>query len=426
MAIKSIVIIKIIFLTFLIVTYQSICSFFIREIPVKSFQQNEISILKEIIYFEHNFNLNLSTNEYEEFRAINSQNKLIDDNIIFLKPKNPEITVIMTIYNQANCFYICLRSIQNQTIKNIEIIIVDDCSSDNSTEIIKQYQKEDPRIILLKHYSNKGKIKARSDGIRKAKGKYITIIDGDDSFIHKDILNNSLYIAKKAHLDVVEFQMGRYKNSSFIGRTKNYPKLNLTYIVKQPELRTKFIFENESYPNDFINRAICGKLIKKELFDQMLKDVGVEYFNDYINIAEDTIMAISLLHLANSYYLMKELGYYYSLDKKKSTFPKLKKKICKHTNLIKDFSFFKYMKFLIGKIKNNEKEQLMAYKEITTTVNYNYYFNRFNMKNQHLEILFFIFNKTLEFDFLQQEQKAHILELKDKAIKKINIESIRL
>ena len=172
MAIKSIVIIKIIFLTFLIVTYQSICSFFIREIPVKSFQQNEISILKEIIYFEHNFNLNLSTNEYEEFRAINSQNKLIDDNIIFLKPKNPEITVIMTIYNQANCFYICLRSIQNQTIKNIEIIIVDDCSSDNSTEIIKQYQKEDPRIILLKHYSNKGKIKARSDGIRKAKGKY--------------------------------------------------------------------------------------------------------------------------------------------------------------------------------------------------------------------------------------------------------------
>ena len=60
----------------------------------------------------------------------------------------------------------------------------------------------------------------------------------------------------------------------------------------------------------------------------------------------------------------------------------------------------------------------MAYKEITTTVNYNYYFNRFNMKNQHLEILFFIFNKTLEFDFLKKEQKAHILELKDKAIKK--------
>ena len=55
------------------------------------------------------------------------------------------------MYNQAHCIYKGLRSVQNQSIKNIEIIIVDDCSLDNSIELIKEYQKEDPRIILISH-----------------------------------------------------------------------------------------------------------------------------------------------------------------------------------------------------------------------------------------------------------------------------------
>ena len=83
-----------------------------------------------------------------------------------------------------------MRSVQNQSLKNIEIIIIDDCSLDNTTEIITQYMKEDERIIYLKHESNDGKIKSRSDGVRIAKGKYITIIDGDDSLSNKNILYN--------------------------------------------------------------------------------------------------------------------------------------------------------------------------------------------------------------------------------------------
>ena len=61
---------------------------------------------------------------------------------------------------------------------------------------------EDKRIIYLKHDNNDGKIKSRSDGIRIAKGKYITIIDGDDALSNSNILNNSLIIAKIANLDI--------------------------------------------------------------------------------------------------------------------------------------------------------------------------------------------------------------------------------
>ena len=82
-----------------------------------------------------------------KFVRIND-NKLIKGNVKFKKSINPDITVIITIYNQAHCIHKCLRSVQNQSLKNLEIIIIDDCSLDNSIEIIKNYQKEDERIIL--------------------------------------------------------------------------------------------------------------------------------------------------------------------------------------------------------------------------------------------------------------------------------------
>ena len=62
------------------------------------------------------------------------------------------------MYNQAHHIHKGLRSVQNQSLKNIEIIIVDDCSLDNSTEVIKEYQKEEPRIILISHDTNKGEV----------------------------------------------------------------------------------------------------------------------------------------------------------------------------------------------------------------------------------------------------------------------------
>lgn len=91
---------------------------------------------------------------------------------------------------------------------------------------------------------------------------------------------------------------------------------------------------NHNYPLDFVNRAIWGKLIKKKLFKQILEDIGYEYTNDFINFAEDTIMVISLFHLAKSYYLMKEVGYLYTFYQKEKKIHKLENKVCKTINKI--------------------------------------------------------------------------------------------
>ena len=373
----------------LILTYISPYYFF--EIINKniSVKDNEnITILEDIINFEKQFYQNLSTEIYDEFRVINLKNKLIEEDIKFVKYINPIITVIMTVYNQAHCLHACLRSIQNQSLKNLEIIIIDDCSTDNTVEVIKKYQKEDPRIILIEHDSNDSPMKSRSDGIRKASGKYITIMDGDDAFLHKDILKNSLYIANKGNIDVIEFNHAMYNEGHFEQVAQFFYKLNLTNIIYQPELRNIFIDINNNFPDDFKNRAIWSKLVRKEVFLKMLEYIGTEFSDDYIIWGEDTLMVVALVRTANSYYFIKEYGYYRNVGPNRRISSKIKNKVCKSNGKIRDFSFFKFLKFLVAKAGKNEKYQIMAYKEVTTGVNYNNYLNDFKMSKKHFEILF--------------------------------------
>ena len=205
--------------------------------------------------------IKINENIIKVFRNINSNNLLLNKNKLN-KNLFPDITVILLIYNQAHCLHKALRSIQNQSINNLEIIIVDDCSIDNSVNLIKNYQKKDNRIILIEHKMNLGKIKSRCDGIKLATGKYITVLDGDDALTHKDILLHSLHIANLGDLDIVEFKMIIYKNGTSRFWHNKYP-IETNDIVYQPELRTKFFLLNKDYRYRGIqNRNVCGKIIK--------------------------------------------------------------------------------------------------------------------------------------------------------------------
>ena len=100
----------------------------------------------------------------------------------------PLVSVIMAVFNGQRFVSQAIESVLNQQYNNFELIIIDDCSLDNTTEVIEKYMIEDRRIIYLKNKSNNGKIKSRSDAVKIAKGKYITIVDGDDAFCHRNVL----------------------------------------------------------------------------------------------------------------------------------------------------------------------------------------------------------------------------------------------
>ena len=92
----------------------------------------------------------------ENYFNICNNKILINNNKKFTRNRNPKVSVIIPNYNRGKYLLRLLRSLQNQFFDDIEIIIVDDFSKDNTINLIKEYQKEDERIILIKHHNNKG------------------------------------------------------------------------------------------------------------------------------------------------------------------------------------------------------------------------------------------------------------------------------
>ena len=111
---------------------------------------------------------------------------ILQPNLIRHKPK---ISVIMPIYNGGKYLYYSLKSILNQTMKDIEIILIDDNSKDNSTQIIRKLMKKDKRIKLIENKENRRILFSKSFGVLNSKGKYILQIDQDDRFINDSAFN---------------------------------------------------------------------------------------------------------------------------------------------------------------------------------------------------------------------------------------------
>ena len=363
-----------------------------------------------------NSNHNISLDEIQEFRQYSREKRFIEEKPNFQKSENPIITVIITMHNQAHCLHKSLRSVQNQSIKNIEILIIDDCSRDNTTETINEFQKEDPRIVLVIHDKNEGSIKSRADGVRLAKGKYITIVDGDDALAHRNILNHSLYIAEKGSIDNVEFQAASFKNRQFRTVVNAYSMINLSNIVYQPELRTKFfvISDNEGV-RAVQSRCIYAKLVKTEVFREAVEFIGKKYTDDFIVAYEDAIMAVALHQVSKSYYYMRELGYYYSRGET-GAFPKLKNKKCKpNPGKIKDMGHMKLLHFLYDRMNNNEFERQMIYHEI---VSIHHYLSLVYFTTHNFNYVYEIFDPMIKCPYLSNRQKQRLIDIRTRIEKK--------
>ena len=113
-----------------------------------------------------------------------------------------KVSVIIPVYNVEKYLEECLNSVISQTLKDVEIICVDDCSTDNSCLILDKYKDIDSRIILIRHDINRGLGPARNSGLAIANGEYILYIDSDD-YISNDYVETLYVTAKKYNSDVV-------------------------------------------------------------------------------------------------------------------------------------------------------------------------------------------------------------------------------
>ena len=113
----------------------------------------------------------------------------------------PEISIIMGVYNCEKYLDKCLHSVLNQTLQEIEIICVDDGSTDDSAKILENFAQTEERIVLQKQ-KNQGAGKARNTGIEIAKGKYIAFLDADDYYMDCDALEKMYYACEKEKVSV--------------------------------------------------------------------------------------------------------------------------------------------------------------------------------------------------------------------------------
>ena len=145
----------------------------------------------------------------------------------------PKISIIIPIYNAENYLKRCLNSVVNQTLKDIEIICINDCSKDNSLEILKEYSKKDNRIKIINLKENKGESKARNIGLDNTNSEYIAFLNNDDE-IDLDFYEKLYNKAIKTNSDIVKAGV------DIINYDKKHQKDNLNELIKQNNSKLYF------------------------------------------------------------------------------------------------------------------------------------------------------------------------------------------
>jgi hypothetical protein len=222
-------------------------------------------------------------------------------------------------------------------------------------------------------------------------------------------LKNSLYIANLGNLDIVEFKIITFIKGEKRGCLNTYI-METNNIIYQPILRTKFFLLGNSPKYRAVqNRNICGKIIKNKIYQKVLNRIGPKYTEDYILGYEDTMMTVALFQVANSYYYMKEEGYYYSRDDKISNLSLIIKKTKPKENVIKGMDAIKFLQFLIEKTRNNKIERQLIYFEL---ISIDYYWNFYKYINHHFKMVYDILEKMIISRFLLEDQKQILILMK--------------
>ncbi|WP_054834619.1 glycosyltransferase [Methanobrevibacter arboriphilus] len=177
---------------------------------------------------------------------------------------NVKISVIIPVYNAEKYLKQCLNSITKQTLRDIEIICINDGSTDNSLKILREYAEKDERFKII-NQKNAGAGSARNVGLDNATGEYVSFIDADDWIKHK--LYKKLYsIAEKENLDIIMFKMINYDHEK--------DKLYETNYYNLSELKKWFdgsLFSEKITKNKIFNMSVSpgGKFYKRSLIESI-------------------------------------------------------------------------------------------------------------------------------------------------------------
>ena len=224
--------------------------------------------------------------------------------LIYFKKDKPKISIFLPIYNSEKYIDKCIQKIQNQTLKDLEIVAINDYSSDNSLNKLNDLAKHDKRIKIVNNDRNRGLLYSRAMGILQSSGEYLMNMDSDDELFGEDslaYLYNHTLISK---VDIVSFNVYFQKEKVTVKcQRKNE-------IQKQPNLFNSIFLPN----NEIMEFMIWNKLIKREIFERAYITFKAEIYNGKWNYFEDDIWSILVNKYAKSKLCLDRLVYIYNYN----------------------------------------------------------------------------------------------------------------
>ena len=211
---------------------------------------------------------------------------------VFKRMYEPLISVIVPVYNVEQYLERCVHSVLKQSYHNLEIILVDDGSTDKSGELCDQFKKVDSRITVF-HKANGGLSDARNCGLDNATGEWVSFVDSDD-WIHEDYIRNlyELAMANSCEIAVATYCIVKDK----VAHVKTVKNNTVKIMDKMESLKSLL------YQKHFTTSA-CAKLFKGELFSEIRFPIGKLY--------EDVEAIYNVFSLSNQVVFTNEILYYY-------------------------------------------------------------------------------------------------------------------
>lgn len=200
------------------------------------------------------------------------------------------ISVIIPVYNVENYLEECLKSVQNQTYTNIEVLLVDDGSTDNSKQICERYCQEDSRFHLISQ-TNQGQSVARNTGVVASTGEFIAFIDSDDIILPNYLETLMQYLT--ADVDIVESKFTVHKKDFFID---NFEKRTILFEGNSIEAV-------KAVPRHILSVNPVTKLYRRSIVE------SVPYFEGVI--FEDIYSGVGMLKYIRKIVKIDYVGYYY-------------------------------------------------------------------------------------------------------------------
>lgn len=212
----------------------------------------------------------------------------------------PKISIIVPVYKSEKYLSECVESILNQSFRDLEIILVDDGSPDDSPAICDKYAESDERVRVV-HKENRGVSTARNAGLEIATGDYVTFVDSDD-FIEPNMYERMAFVASENNCDVVLCDCVK----DFGDRSEVYSHDIRSGFYDRKQLEEEYfphllMMENVEYPATISN---CLLLFRRNLANDVRYLEGVRY-------SEDLLFGAQLLYRANSFFYMKNEAYYH-------------------------------------------------------------------------------------------------------------------